>query len=42
MDTLLGAYDVAVAIALLTFGTLKLISPIKPEGPGPEEKKSDT
>ncbi len=38
----LGAYDVAVAIALLTFGTLKLISPIKPEGPGPEEKKSDT
>jgi hypothetical protein len=31
-----------VAIALLTFGTLKLISPIAPEGPGPEEEKSDT
>lgn len=38
----LDALDVAIAIAAMTFLTLKLITPFKQEGAGPERKASDS
>lgn len=38
----LGAHDVAIALAATTFATLKLTTPFKAEGVGPEARKSDS